>query len=371
MARRGSVFAMNTVLLIDDDEGILAAFGLALRNHGYRVFEASTGTAGFELAKQQLPDIIITDIAMPGGDGEDLLRRIRQHPDLANKQVVLMTGEVHHLGPRRGMEVGADDFLAKPVSLEALLSCVEARLKRAQVHWRVEDRALERLRTSLHSNLPHEFFTPLGGILGLTDILRAEWEALPPTEVKDLLGDIHLSALRLHRTLRNYLMVLELREESDPAKLPPPLPAYEVEERIGSGVRTAARRHGRKTDIEVRIEPCSILVHPDDLSVLVEELVDNACQYSRQKTPVKIELRRDGVLTVTDTGRGMTAEELQQIGIFRQFERPGKEQQGLGIGLVLVQRLAAKCGTKPVIESTVGQGTKIRVAFLKPPASGK
>lgn len=362
---------MNTVLLIDDDEGILAAFGLALRNHGYRVFEASTGTAGFELAKQQLPDIIITDIAMPGGDGEDLLKRLRQHPDLANKQVVLMTGEVHRLGPRRGMEVGADDFLVKPVSLEALLSCVEARLKRAQVHWRVEDRALERLRASLHSNLPHEFFTPLGGILGLTDILRAEWGGLPANEVKDLLNDIHHSALRLHRTLRNYLMVLELREAGNPAKLAPPLPAHEVEERIWSGVRTAARRHERKADLEVRIEPCSILVQPDDLDVLVEELVDNACHYSGQNTSVTVDLDSNGVLTVTDAGRGMTAEELQKVGVFQQFERPGKEQQGLGIGLVLVSRLAAKCGTRPVIESTVGQGTKIRVAFLKPPAGGK
>jgi signal transduction histidine kinase len=269
------------------------------------------------------------------------------------------------------MEVGADDFLAKPVKLASLLSCVEARLKRAQVHWRVEDRALERLRASLHSNLPHEFFTPLGGILGLTDILRAEWEALPAPEVKDLLNDIHHSALRLHRTLRNYLMVLELREAGDPAKLPPPLPAHEVEERIWSGVRTAERRHGRKDDLKVQIEPCSILIQPDDLSVLVEELADNACHYSRQGTPVTLNLTRDGVLTVTDTGRGMTSDELHKVGLFQQFERPGQEQQGLGIGLVLVSRLATKCGTRPVIESTVGRGTKVRVAFVKAATGGK
>jgi signal transduction histidine kinase len=323
------------------------------------------------LAKQQLPDIIISDIAMPGGDGEDLLRRIRQHPDLANKQVVLMTGDAHRLGPRHGMEVGADDFLSKPVSLEALISCVEARLKRAQVHWRVEDRALERLRASLHSNLPHEFFTPLGGILGLTDILRTEWDGLPAEEAKELVHDIHQSALRLHRTLRNYLMVLELREAGDPSKLPPPLCATDVEERIWSGVRTVARRRGRKGDIEVRIEPCSILVQPDDLGVLVEELVDNACHYSRQNTPVTVELDRNGALTVADHGRGMTAEELKNVGVFQQFERPVQEQQGLGIGLVLVTRLATKCGTRPVIESTVGQGTKVRVAFIKASAGGK
>jgi signal transduction histidine kinase len=165
-------------------------------------------------------------------------------------------------------------------------------------------------------------------------------------------------------------MVLELRDAGDPAKLPPPLPAHEVEERIWSGVRTAARRNGRKSDLEVHIEPCSILVQPDDLSVIVEELVDNACHYSRQHTPIIVEMSREGILTVSDSGRGMTPEELQTVGIFQQFERPKNETQGLGIGLVLVHRLAAKCGTKPAIESLTGQGTKVRIAFLRPKPGG-
>jgi CheY-like chemotaxis protein len=83
---------MNTVLLIDDDEVILSSFSMALRGAGYRVFEASTGSSGFELAKQQLPDVILSDIAMPGGGGETLLQDIRKHPDLCHKQVILMTG---------------------------------------------------------------------------------------------------------------------------------------------------------------------------------------------------------------------------------------------------------------------------------------
>ncbi len=362
---------MNTVLLVDDDDIILAAFGLALRTHGYRVFEAASGSAAFAVAKQQLPDLIISDLTMPGGDGESLLQQIRQDPDLAHKQVVLMTG-AEHTATRRGMEAGADDFLVKPVSLEALMKCVRARLKRAQVHWRVEDRMLEHMRTSLHSNLPHEFFTPLGGILGLTEILRSEWSAMPPGEVADLLGDVHHSALRLHRTLRNYLTVLELRSVEDTGRLPPPVPAPEVEARVWSGVQAALRRHGRRADLEANIDPCDILVGADDLSILVEELVDNACQYSGLGTPVRIDFDREGVLTVTDRGRGMTAEELQSIGAFQKFDRKRQEQQqGLGLGLVMVHRLAEKCGTKPGITSRPGEGTEVRLAFLKPCPGGE
>ncbi len=357
---------MNTILLVDDDEGILSAFGMALRSSGYRVFEAQTGLAALETAKQQLPDLIISDISMPGGDGEALLHHIRQNPDLCSKQVVLMTGQNDQKISRRGMEAGADDFLTKPITLAALLSCVEARMKRAQVNWRVEDLMLTQLRSSLHSNLPHEFFTPLGGILGLTEILRAELPGMPPDETKEILADIHHSALRLHRTLRNYLTVLELRTPPDEGKLPDTLPPKEVEHSIWSGVRAAVRRHRRKTDLTVEIKPCAIVASATDLSLMVEEMVDNACSFSRQGTPIGIELSEEGVLTITDKGRGMSAEELQQIGVFHQFERKKYEQQGLGLGLTLVYKLAGICGTKPVITSQPGEGTQIRIAFMKP-----
>jgi len=125
---------MKTILLLDDDENILSTFSLALRHHGYNVIEASSGEEGLELAKKHLPDLILSDISMPGKDGQAVLQSIRQHPELSTKQVVLMTGQTHLVTPRRGMELGADDFLVKPVSLGDLLRCIDARLKRAEVH---------------------------------------------------------------------------------------------------------------------------------------------------------------------------------------------------------------------------------------------
>jgi two-component system, sensor histidine kinase and response regulator len=355
---------MNTILLIDDDAIILSTFGLALRSSGYRVFEAKTGFEGFEIAQQQLPDLIITDIAMPDGDGEALLHHIRQHPDLNHTQVVLMTGQADHITSRRGMEAGADDFLAKPVSLQALLNCVKARLKRAQLNWRVQDQMLAQLRSSLHSNLPHEFFTPLGGILGLTDILRSDLANMSPSEANEILGDIRHSALRLHRSLRNYLRILELRTPPDPEKLPAPLSTHEVEKSIWSGVRESVRRRSRDGDVTVTIDPCEIMASATDLSLIVEELADNACRYSRQGTPITINFDAEGVLTVTDAGRGISPEELRQIRAFHQFDRTKIEHEGLGLGLILVQKLSTRCGTKPVIESTSG-GTSIQIAFVK------
>ena len=139
---------MKLIHIIDDDEQIRRSFGMALRNRGYRVIESDSGTTGLELARHQRPDLILTDINMPGGDGQTLLKHIRADPELCSKQVVLMTGRPDLVTPRRGMEQGADDFLVKPVMRDALLTCMEARLNRAEIHWRVEDRELSKLRSS-------------------------------------------------------------------------------------------------------------------------------------------------------------------------------------------------------------------------------
>src|SRR5476649_2968027 len=165
-------------------------FGMALRRSGHNVIEADSGVTGLAMARQHLPDLILTDINMPGRDGSTLLHEIRRDPELRSKQVVLMTGRPDLVTPRKGMEEGADDFLVKPVGLKALLSCVEARFSRASISWRVEDQMLAQIRSSVPANLPHEFFTPLAGIMGLMEILRSDFPGLAQEEVRAIHDDV-------------------------------------------------------------------------------------------------------------------------------------------------------------------------------------
>jgi two-component system sensor histidine kinase/response regulator len=357
---------MKLILLIDDDEGVRFTFGSLLRGHGYRVIEADSGDAGLQLARQQVPDLILTDINMPGGDGQSLLYDIRADKELSDTPVVLMTGRPDLVSPRKGMAQGADDFLVKPISGEDLLTCMESRLKRAEIHWRVEDRVLNNLRSSMTSRLPHEFITPLAGILGLSEILKLEYSSLSVEEIQEFHNDIHQSALRLQRTVRNYLLMLELepgsKSEATP-KLPPPLPFAKIKESIATGVALAVERHGRKDDITVHVEPCSILSNASDLAHIVEELVDNALKFSRGGSPIEVCLESDGGLLVRDAGRGMQTEEIKQIGAFRQFDRKKHEQQGLGLGLILVQRLAERNGASFTLQSLPERGIEDRVGF--------
>jgi two-component system, sensor histidine kinase and response regulator len=356
-------YVMKLILLIDDDEGIRFSFGETLRSRGHRVIEADSGEAGLELAREQMPDLILTDINMPGGDGQMLLQHIRADPELRGTQVVLMTGRPDRVPARKGMEQGADDFLAKPITAEALFSCVEARLNRADVHWRVEDRVFSNLESYMSSQLPHEFITPLAGILGLSEILLSDFSSLSTDEMKDFHDGIHRSALRLQRTVKNYLLILQLEQESKIRVGTELLSHAKLQTLLKTGVDSALEREDRRADITLRSEKCSIWVQPSDLTQIVEELVDNAFKFSRLGTAVEVRLGGNGVLLVTDAGRGMSEEEISQIGAFRQFNRDKHEQQGLGLGLTLVQKLAPRNGARFSVESKPGQGVQIRIEF--------
>jgi signal transduction histidine kinase len=353
---------MKTILLIDDSPLLVETYSAALRKSGYHVIEADSGNTGLTLARKHLPDLIISDIDMPGGDGATLLRDIRSDPELRSKQVVIITGRPDLVAPRKGMEEGADDFLVKPVNLEALLSCVEARFRRAAISWRVEDQLLAQLRSAVPSQLSHEFFTPMAGIIGLLQILRSGCPSFSSEEVQDIHNDLYQSAFRLNRTLRNYLLILDLQNAAATAATKS-LSSNEVETNILAGVEEVLRLNNRRQDVTVRVKACSLLVNPDYLCHIIEELVDNACKFSRHGTPVIVELGDDGRLTITDRGRGLTAEQISRIGAFHQFDRKTHAQQGLGLGLVLVQKLTAQSTAEFSIKSNPGEWTQAQIAF--------
>jgi two-component system, sensor histidine kinase and response regulator len=234
---------MKTILLVDDDVLIRDMFGAALERFGYHTLVAASGTEALDLARRHLPDLIVSDINMPGTDGCTLLQSLRADPELGSKQIVLMTGNRMQPMHRRSMDLGADDFLLKPFSPEELQRCITARFHRAEISRRVETKVIQALQATLHSTLPHEFFTPLAGILGLVEVLKMDITQLSQTEMQEILDDIQRSGLRLHRTLKNYLTLLDLRSDAPPPSGPPTaLPPESATQIIKIGAEDVARR---------------------------------------------------------------------------------------------------------------------------------
>jgi DNA-binding response OmpR family regulator len=131
---------MKTILLVNDDQQAREFLGSALRRSGYYVIEVDSGDAALQMARLNLPDLIVSDIDMAGGDGAFLLHAIRVDPALKSRQIVLMSGKRDLLAHRRSMEEGANDFLVKSFGLQESLSCVKARFHRALLSWPAVDR---------------------------------------------------------------------------------------------------------------------------------------------------------------------------------------------------------------------------------------
>ncbi|HVT74621.1 MAG TPA: ATP-binding protein [Lacunisphaera sp.] len=362
----GTVAGLHSIHIIDDDGPLCAALAAGLEAFGYRTAFSTSATLGWELAQREPPDLILCDINMPGMNGHRLLQEIRSDPLLANCQFVFMSGNPTYAHPRAGMNLGADDFLVKPFTLDALVACVEARLRRKEISRQREATLISELRASLHKWMPHEFFTPLTGILGFAEMLDQDLLAMKPDEVREAVHGIHKSALRLHRTLRNYLFTLD-RLNPDSGTPFPVLKAETVADVVRRGADAAVARHDqRQKDLEVDLVPAALSVGPQELALLVEELLDNAFSFSAPRTPVRLAVHRRGAnleVTVKDTGRGMTAEQLKALGAFRQFERPTFEQQGLGLGLFIVRQVVRRVGGRLQINSEPGQGTTCTAAL--------
>jgi two-component system, OmpR family, response regulator MprA len=121
-----------TLLVIDDEQGIVDFIRLGMRYEGFRVEDSGDGVSGFLLAQRLRPDLIILDVMLPGMDGLEVCRRLRENETTSDIPILMLTAKDEVRDRVVGLETGADDYLTKPFSFEELLARVRALLRRQQ-----------------------------------------------------------------------------------------------------------------------------------------------------------------------------------------------------------------------------------------------
>ncbi len=150
---------MTTILVVEDDDAIRVNITRLLKLEGYDIAAAVDGTSGLQRAREWRPDVVISDIGMPGLDGFQLLEAMRADPVLASTPVMLLTALDDRANMRRGMAAGADDYLAKPFTRVEVLEAIAGLLKKKE---RVE-RTVEQAVQSREAQLRQAFTESLGG----------------------------------------------------------------------------------------------------------------------------------------------------------------------------------------------------------------
>ncbi|MEI7906024.1 MAG: hybrid sensor histidine kinase/response regulator, partial [Bacteroidota bacterium] len=294
-----------------------------------------------------------------------LLKTLKEEPEFSGIPFVFLTGNNGPGDMRKGMLLGADDYLTKPFTADELLAAVETRLTKRRTMQKYIESQFDEIKSNIVHSLPHEFRTPLNGILGFSQILIEE-ENIPPKEVKEIGTMILRSGKRLHHLLENLVlfgqMQLWMNDQKKIAGLRQE--STTLQEVVRNVAEQLSAHYERPVDLHIAVKESSVQISSLYLTTILEEIVDNALKFSEKGSPVQLSSGEFGpnlCITVRDEGRGMSEEQIKNISGFRQFERRYYEQQGAGLGLSIATTLAELHGGTLSIKSKGNGGTTVSI----------
>ncbi len=207
------------ILIIEDEEDLVKGLKLNLADEGYEIDWASDGVEGLRKALEEAPDLIILDIMLPGMNGLDICRELRQKN--ISIPIIMLTAKGEEVDKVVGLEIGADDYITKPFSVRELLARIKAHLRREKregikapktysfgnveidfVHFKVRRQGKEMDLTSLEMEILKYFVSHKGEVIKREALLDKIWgyESFPTT-----------------RTIDNHILKLRKKIEENPS----------------------------------------------------------------------------------------------------------------------------------------------------------
>lgn len=166
--------AQPTVLIVDDEPLALEMAELTLTRHGFKTITARGGAPGLELARSELPALVLLDITMPGMDGFAVYEALRASPETEAMPVIFVTARDDMADKLHGLELGAVDYITKPYNLSELVARVRSTLHMKKLERQASERALEegrrKLTETLLVTLSHYINNALAAIEGRVNI---------------------------------------------------------------------------------------------------------------------------------------------------------------------------------------------------------
>ncbi|MGE5353594.1 MAG: response regulator [Acidobacteriota bacterium] len=345
---------MASVLIVEDNFSTRHSIVSLLEKSGYSVFAAENGEEALGLMQYETPDLIISDIMMPGMDGLELFKRINDGEMNDHVPFIFLTGKTDISDQREGMLSGADDYITKPFKAMDLLKSVETRLKKKEKL----DRKIEHFKSNITRNISHEFRTPLVPIIGYSQMIKENYWQLEPSEILEMTEKINSSGTWMLKMIEKFLLLVELEENINVKEEG----FASISASLSSSISGLASASERKKDLIVNLSEALVRIPEAQMERMITEILDNALRFSNSGSPVEIVSYSKGdyhILTITDFGKGMTQDQLRYISSFLQFSRQGMHRAGLGLGISIVKKIAEHNGAGVIIESELGMFTKV------------
>ena len=358
--------AKQTILVVEDNLALLEGIRDLLEVSGYNALIAENAEEALKLLADNRPDLIVSDIMMPGMDGYQFYEEVRKRPELIEVPFIFLTARGEKRDIRKGKELGADDYITKPFEEEDLLVVVRAKLARRQAIERQMDARFSDLKRTILNTLSHEFRTPLTYVLNYSELLETEADEVSPEEFHTFMQGIRRGAERLNRLVMDFIALIEL--ETGEAET-----VYQLRRRrlsdvgpwlrvVGRGFEDATRARNLALVLEVPDSLPDLMADEAFLADAIGRLLENAIKFSgpmsqwiRLAASVEAGQLR---IAVSDQGVGIRREDLDSLfNLFHQIDRPKHEQQGAGSGLAICKGMVELHGGRVSADSQVGVGS--------------
>lgn len=377
--------ARSRILLVDDNSDLRTYVEGLLRRVFPYVETATNGQEALERARALPPDLILSDVMMPGLDGFGLVRALRANANTRAIPIILLSARAGDESTVEGLQSGADDYLVKPFSTRELMVRVRSQLGMARVRREVARSELEKkvLRESVRARdefldlVSHELRTPVSALsLNIQSWIRNLASEGRTEASQEALG---VKAQATQKQLQRLARLVErLVDVSEFVTGRLKLSRQEVDVSVvARAVVDEARDKALRAGCVLTVQAPSPVVGNYDrarLHQLLEGLLDNALKFGAGK-PVEVAVSGDAAhatLTVTDHGAGIALEDQERI--FERFERAVSEKNygGFGLGLWIARHIAEAHAGSIRLMTAEGGGTTFTVVLpLNPEPSAQ
>ena len=359
---------METILLIEDDELILESISELLTINGFNVLTAKNGKEGLMQAVFHNPTLILIDVMMPIMDGHETVKILRKNPAFNFTPIIFMSAKAKLEDKRSGLDMGAEDYLTKPVSAKILLNGIESKIEKFRKIKKANKHSSGFSAHNVYFKAMHEVNTSLAGILGSVSILEDFLPDLDKTKQFEIIHHIKVAATRIKRIFTNNQWLEKITrnnlgiEEKNKEKVSI---AYILQKTF---MDIDEINPGSTARIKTNLKPFDLITSKEILIKIFYELLSNSIKFSKPNSEIKITGMRKAnsyILTIEDGSIGfLKLPEINHL-LFKQYNREFYEQQGLGIGLYislnLMKQLNIIYSTKKCDDTGVSTISKLMI----------
>jgi len=361
-----------TILMVDDEESLIDIVSSVLESEGFTVLTASSVDRGIMHLKTTVPDLIISDIVMPGKNGFDFFDHVRSLPHLQNVPFLFLTANSDPESILIGKEIGSDDYLTKPVDFHLLLSSIRGKLKRKDQLNIAVNYQTEKMKNEIFRLITHEMRTPLTSILGATEMLTDPQNEFSPKELTDFLKMLQNSSKRLNVMVDDFLTVTKIESgeidremEIHNSRINP----HQIVNRLIGDLEYQSSLQNIVIKNAISDKAISVFMFSAHIENILRRLIGNAIKFSHPHGVVTVDLQENDsfIFSVADNGCGIPEDKKNLIfQKFGQINREKHEQQGSGLGLYIAYHLAKLNGGELSFESVDGIGSTFYLKVPKP-----